>query len=124
VLNNDTLYVGGGVGGPFDFDDSGPLLSMVFEENAGIATFLVKYSIAPALSITKNQFNTAITAWPNPANELITIENITEPFSLFDVYGRSVANYPSTQTEINVSALSTGTYILKSGENSIKILKK
>ncbi|RZJ68034.1 MAG: T9SS type A sorting domain-containing protein [Flavobacterium sp.] len=126
VLLTDTLYVSGGIAGDFDFDADGPLLPMENDPNdsTGLSAFLVKYSVEPFLSVTENTFNSSFFAYPNPTNGILTLENNLEPISLYDVFGRCLATYPSSQTTIDISTVSTGTYLLKTPTTSIKILKK
>jgi hypothetical protein len=69
-------------------------------------------------------------AYPNPARSSVTVENTNwkdaSNITLYDKNGAKVRIYPVTgfQTEINVSAYLTGTYILQSGNKSTIIIIK
>ncbi|HNW70262.1 MAG TPA: T9SS type A sorting domain-containing protein [Bacteroidales bacterium] len=67
-------------------------------------------------------FGNNVSVYPNPATDIITITNAANSnIALYDIYGALVLNVSNIDNnyQLNVSGLSTGTYILKiiDGEN-------
>ncbi|WP_027385072.1 T9SS type A sorting domain-containing protein [Epilithonimonas caeni] len=79
---------------------------------------------------TKDNELTTITAYPNPATDIVKIENLkpSSSLELIDSSGklvRSVSNIKQAKTEINIKNLPAGIYYLKVDGISIqKIIKK
>lgn len=83
---------------------------------AGDSGLVMKTRILTAL----NEVNYTLYQWqvyPNPAKELIYLdglENIAiESIQLLDIHGRLIKSFSSQQTQMDVSDLAKGTYILK-----------
>ena len=65
--------------------------------------------------------------YPNPATDYIVIEgNIGEEVIIYDLEGRVVkeCTMHNAQCTIDISILTTGTYIVKSGGASCKVIIK
>lgn len=72
--------------------------------------------------------NSSIALYPNPANDLITLKNIqaSDLFTIFDLYGRVVKEIvvsPET-TQIDISDLSPGIYIIRSQGFRARFIKE
>ncbi len=73
---------------------------------------------------------TALDIYPTPASESVTVatEGISLPVSvtISDLSGRTVANAIATgdKTEINISHLPQGTYIVRVGDRVAKVVKR
>ena len=70
--------------------------------------------------------NASLSVYPNPTNCLITVSNCNrEGVQIFDITGREVlsAKATSTTVRLNVSHLPQGVYFLKSGSNTLKLVK-
>ncbi|GHV65079.1 hypothetical protein FACS1894199_04880 [Bacteroidia bacterium] len=70
---------------------------------------------------------TTLTAYPNPVSSTVTVRNpdyeSVRIIELFDLNGQLVGQYPSTLTShIDVSALSSGVYVLRAGRQTQKII--
>lgn len=90
-----------------------------------------EFEVGGFLSIPENVYN-SISVYPNPTQDIVNISsaldlNITK-ISIFDTRGKTVFESSKNMTEINVSTLSSGVYILKLhsdlGSVSYKLLKK
>jgi hypothetical protein len=70
-----------------------------------------------------------LTIFPNPAMENLTVEIpnelIGEDVIIYDVTGREIYRSITTNTInlINVAALSSGSYVLRVGDLSVKVVK-
>ncbi len=68
--------------------------------------------------------------YPNPANDIITLEadnyTLTDEYYIFDISGRELVNgkISDRRTEINISVLESGIYIIKLQRNSVVTSKK
>lgn len=64
--------------------------------------------------------------YPNPANGIIHINgnHLNENVEIYDISGRKVLSVNSEIKSIDVSSLNTGVYMIKSGNNFSKFLKK
>ena len=70
--------------------------------------------------------NALLSVYPNPTNCLITVSNCNrEGVQIFDITGREVlsAKATSNTVRLNVSHLPQGVYFLKSGSNTLKLVK-
>ncbi len=69
-----------------------------------------------------------LTVYPNPATDILTIETeaIGSAITLTDLTGRTVATATATttKTEINITHLSAGTYIVRVGDRVGKVVKR
>lgn len=95
----------------------------------------VAFAGTEVLSIIDNNISDAISLYPNPATDILSISNSSttkiENISIYDMNGRLVLNSEirdnGSSQQINVSALSSGVYMLhmKGGQaNAIKRLIK
>ncbi|NMH27657.1 T9SS type A sorting domain-containing protein [Flavobacterium silvaticum] len=124
ILTNDTLYVGGQFTTTtnFAFPDRPPFEITISSEEYSQA-FLAKYEVE-TLGI-KDDGTASITGiYPNPAYDIVYLKGIDTPVELFDITGRKLSSYPAFTTQIDMSGLSSGAYLLKSVSASFKILKK
>jgi len=75
-----------------------------------------------AENVTEN-----FSVYPNPTTNIINISNLTEdsPYSIYDVTGKVVAKgIVSPLESIDVSALTSGNYMLQLNNTSIKFIKE
>lgn len=101
IIYNNELYCGGNFGANFNL---WPILS-----------YFVKLQGTGNL---EDKENLQIQIYPNPFNEIISIKgekNLNQPFSIFDQMGREVfkGKLNGISTEVNLSLLSNGIYMLK-----------
>lgn len=79
---------------------------------------------------TAEALKSKISIYPNPATEIVIVENLkpNSSLELIDNSGKlvkSISNIKTTKTEINIKNLSSGIYYLKVDSQSIhKIIKK
>lgn len=100
----------------------------IFAAGAQVPTqterYLINASSTATLSTPSNELNT-VEVYPNPTTGRVTIggdETITS-IKVYDLLGKVVKTFTSTN-EINISDLSTGTYILKTDDGkTAKIIK-
>lgn len=69
-----------------------------------------------------------LTIYPNPANTgkiyITSKSNLEKKIEIFDVLGKKVIETTVTNKEVNVSALSSGVYIIKIKENDASATRK
>lgn len=69
-----------------------------------------------------------IEAYPNPAEDLIKISNLEniriESISLFDLSGQKIRDFDKSKTELDLSRISTGIYLLKLSYANSEIIRK
>jgi hypothetical protein len=67
----------------------------------------------------------AFRAYPNPAQDKLSIENAAESgYELRDVTGRLLLQGTAEQQTLDISRLTSGMYLLKSGKDVLKITKQ
>lgn len=74
----------------------------------------IEYS--PVRQVTFSPAVAALTVFPNPATEEVTISSsldATAPYELRDVTGRAVRQIPAAATSFSVAELPTGVYLLR-----------
>ncbi len=76
--------------------------------------YLAKYKLTEVLS-TKDIENSKIQIYPNPANEFISIDNLSNntEFEIYDIQGKLVNKEKYKNSQISLKNLSKGIYILK-----------
>ena len=125
----DSLYFGNFFGGdrtfPYSYDISNGNQTLVITKyNGDKATYSKKVLATSETSKSK------ISIYPNPATDIVMIENLKPNASLelIDNSGkivRSISNSKSTKTEVNIKNLSSGIYYLKvDGQSVHRIIKK
>ena len=92
------------------------------------------YSLSGTLSISQqNLLNKSIIAYPNPADNIITITNLLENdgneiLSVFDMNGKKVLEKKidknSSELNLNVENLKSGLYLYKIKDKTYKFIKK
>ncbi|WP_175620814.1 Vgb family protein [Chryseobacterium schmidteae] len=66
-----------------------------------------------------------IKVYPNPATDKLNVYNApSKEYKIFDMTGRVINSGTLERNSINVSQLSSGNYILKTGEATTKFIKK
>jgi hypothetical protein len=97
----------------------------------GIAAGKVVKISLPALGVDDNEYKAnRIKAYPNPANDFLSIENIdtdSKTIGLYDISGRLIESYKPSGLEkqiLNLPALSPGNYILRIDNVSKSIIIK
>jgi hypothetical protein len=83
---------------------------------------------ASVTAIEKVNGSNALSIYPNPASDFITVTNIQVAgyIELFMLTGELLNTYYVTppETKLNISYLAKGDYILKYGEKTVKLVKK
>lgn len=114
---------GGAINLTATFSDDGACT--LTESNAGTAP-----DSCSVLGIGDNENDVAISIYPNPADDTILLQNITQEYqvAIFNLLGQKVMDQTVNASEnaINVSGLSMGTYLLKIDGYSdvLKFVKK
>lgn len=112
----------------FDQNDYNNIVATATDENGNTSEFGT--SINYSLGISQFE-SSAIKIFPNPSQDIITIESIANTvlrIEVFDVYGKKVLNQTAINT-MNVSSLASGIYVLKikdenGGIKSAKMIKQ
>jgi len=80
------------------------------------------------LSTTENAFSSAVTVFPNPVKNILTIQDETESkwqsLVIFDDLGRKIKESTLHQNEIDLSYLAAGSYIIKIKSGNRVAVKK
>ena len=119
--SENDLFIGG------SFDKSTLQLGTTLTKSAAnFDLFIARLYLAP-LSI--NDFdNNAISLYPNPANEILTIANLktSYQYELYDILGKLLqkGSFVNEQESINVSALQSGLYAIKLTDSEGKTYQK
>ena len=68
-----------------------------------------------------NQLNSEISIYPNPANNSLNFNNISENavISIYDLSGKQIVNQLNSNNQIDINSLSNGIYIIKIIDNSL-----
>ena len=81
------------------------------------------FSISNSETTTENVAINSIVVYPNPTQDILHIAGITpQTLRVFDLQGRLLIIDNSTQ--VNVSNLNTGTYLLQVGTQVIRFIKQ
>ncbi|MBR5854824.1 MAG: T9SS type A sorting domain-containing protein [Paludibacteraceae bacterium] len=81
------------------------------------------FSISNSETTTENVAIKSIVVYPNPSQDILHIAGITpQTLRVFDLQGRLLIIDNSTQ--VNVSNLNTGTYLLQVGTQVIRFIKQ
>ena len=83
----------------------------------------ITFSISNSETTTENVAINSIVVYPNPTQDILHITGITpQTLRVFDSQGRLLIIGNSTQ--VNVSNLNTGTYLLQVGTQVIRFIKQ
>ena len=87
------------------------------------------YNYVPALSVENFNFEKRIIAYPNPANDIITITTSNDNESVFYIIDQSGKIIKSgilsmVDTNINIEALPKGIYFIKINKQNVKFIKE
>ena len=83
----------------------------------------ITFSIYTSETATENVDINSIIIYPNPTQDILHITGVTpQPLRVFDLQGRLLIIDNSTQ--VNVSHLNTGTYLLQVGTQVIRFIKQ
>lgn len=83
----------------------------------------ITFSISNSETTTENVAINSIVVYPNPTQDILHITGITpQTLRVFDLQGRLLIIDNSTQ--VNVSNLNTGTYLLQVGTQVIRFIKQ
>jgi hypothetical protein len=79
--------------------------------------------------IEREKENPMISFYPNPAKDYLTVSNQTLPYNLkiYDLAGNTVKDISyifNSEHQIDLTGLSTGTYVLNIGKDHFKFFKK
>ena len=89
--------------------------------------FIIRFK--PETVKTKDENTTSLKLYPNPATDMITIENLETPakVDIYNLCGRIVQSYDNVTSQISIDKLTSGIYILNIKNNNIneqhKIIK-
>lgn len=99
------------------------LLNKRFGATWGFSLYEIEVYGSPATHISSNTVESDFKVYPNPAHDLLTIEgNVTQGWRILNSVG--VVVLEGTENTIDISQLSIGYYVLVSGSNHAKIIKK
>ena len=83
----------------------------------------ITFSISNSETTTENVAINSIVMYPNPTQDILHITGVTpQTLRVFDLQGRLLIIDNSTQ--VNVSHLNTGTYLLQVGTQVIRFIKQ
>ena len=83
----------------------------------------ITFSIYTSETVTENVAINSIIIYPNPTQDILHITGVTpQTLRVFDLQGRLLIIDNSTQ--VNVSHLNTGTYLLQVGTQVIRFIKQ
>ena len=83
----------------------------------------ITFSISNSETTTENVAINSIVVYPNPTQDILHIIGVTpQTLRVFDLQGRLLIIDNSTQ--VNVSNLNTGTYLLQVGTQVIRFIKQ
>jgi len=89
--------------------------------DAGVSPGTIVFDVRPT-SVGIQEMDNAISVYPNPANEMITIDNSEGAIvSILDLSGKILIS--STSNEISISTLTAGSYIVSVHGNQSKFIK-
>ncbi|WP_157208982.1 T9SS type A sorting domain-containing protein [Mariniflexile maritimum] len=114
----------------FDFMAAGDgyvaRLDFFFDKNAGIY-YIDDLAQSTTATLSSKDFKIKnVAVYPNPANDNISIsgDNAIKSVSVFDILGKEVLTFKK-HTNLNISDLTAGIYILKTDKGSVsKFIKK
>jgi len=79
-------------------------------------------------SIGINSYDKRINIYPNPANNVVFIENIDNleirTISILNIQGQIVKHYEATTTQLDVSCITEGVYFIKLSSSKEEAIKK
>jgi hypothetical protein len=78
-------------------------------------------NVYPLSSFNAKKKTTTLSAYPNPVSTYLYF-NQSGTYTLFDMYGKQVSS--TNSNSMYVGKLSAGLYILRNGNNSMKIIKQ
>ena len=86
---------------------------------------VIGFKIAPNFTTSITNFvQNMLTIYPNPTHGIIKIENDnSNHIDLFDLLGQHLLTTPKSSTEIDIRHFPAGTYILKQGDKTQKVIK-
>jgi N-acetylneuraminic acid mutarotase len=126
-----TAFNGGAIAGAFAVSTgTSAFAGTGYHANITTRNDLWEFTIATGINENILRAENISRVYPNPASDFIAVSmNSSLPGSTYiisDIYGRSVLQGKLTgeKTEIDISALSAGTYILKMGDNNNQITNK
>ena len=83
----------------------------------------ITFSISNSETTTENVAINSIVVYPNPTQDILHITGVTpQTLRVFDLQGRLLITDNSTQ--VNVSNLNAGTYLLQVGTQVIRFIKQ
>jgi hypothetical protein len=113
-----------------EYDAETGLFELIYNVNQDITNdsiATIKYYLGanpPAISSVMTASAQSLKAYPNPVSDFLIIESgEKEVFQILNILGQSVQQGVAT-TQIDVSALPQGTYILQVGKEQVKFVKQ
>ncbi len=120
-------YIDGTIANPTYTESNDPDDEPVGLDAVPAPNTVYRFEVNP-LSI-KDQEKIEFAMFPNPANDILNLtfpETVNKPYSVYDLMGREVLKGSvnnTTQTQINVSTLQKGSYILRIAGSTQKFIK-
>ncbi|HLS29268.1 MAG TPA: T9SS type A sorting domain-containing protein [Flavobacteriaceae bacterium] len=123
--NNSDLYLGHDFSHPFHFSYTINQLEehkelIVINDNGDEAHF----QNVPYMSVNDQQI-TNLTLYPNPANDFLYIENLTNPvqIDIYDLSGKVLLSKEVSEAikQVNVSQLAEGVYLYQLSQNGLEV---
>lgn len=101
---------------------------LCMKENGAIIYSNPNYNSCFLITEIEEINNSLIEAYPNPAEDLIKISNLEniriESISIFDLSGQKIRDFDKSKTELDLSRISTGIYLLKLSYANSEIIRK
>lgn len=121
-------YIDGTIANPTYIESNDPDDEPVGLDAVPAPNTVYRFAVNP-LSV-KDQEKVEFALFPNPATDILNVsfqENINKEYTIYDMAGRYVLSGTvnnEDKTQINISTLRSGTYILKIGATVNKFVKK
>lgn len=121
INNNQLIFMGRNFDSIY-FDNGKVLLT---KETNLFSNYILKYNLTQSTNLQEVFEDPQILLYPNPANNYIKIQQMTEPFNytIFSSMGLIVNQGIAYSSEINISNLKMGMYFIKIKNKSYKFLK-
>lgn len=86
---------------------------------------MVRYKLDPITGIINHKSSTDLTiqAYPNPVTDILHFESRMDRIEVFNAQGMSVARHQQV-SEISMTELPAGVYLIRSGEKQIRVVKR
>jgi len=101
---------------------------LCFSERNELLFFNTNYNTCYKNSVGIKDYENMISIYPNPANNVIVIENTDNlgfhSISILNIQGQTVREYDVASTQLDVSDITAGIYFIKFSTSSGNIIQK